>query len=210
VSAYVVGRETIDAIVSGARQYGGQTGFSFTRFFPGDQPKAGYSYHKFSKYASDDEAPDAFNPDTIGRELWQENLRSIHHRYPDTIDGENIPGPLDFSEVETLTYTYGPGSRVVGVDPFGLLGVLRCYEYQSCEHPEWGHSVAKAFCGALRSEVIDHLIDLTGANAWHLDTPEDITGTITGSPNPAGGWSLTFSPGTSNAVSLTERIARGR
>lgn len=211
MSAYVVNVDTIDAIVSAARQYPGQTGLSWARLFPGKQPKAGYSHHKFSRYASDDEAPETFNPNTIGRELWTENLRSIHHRYPDTVevDGGEIPGPLAFSEADVIRYEYGPGSRVVDVDPLGAIGAIRGYRYQACEHPEWHYSIAEAFTGALRDIIIDWMIDRTGANGWTVDQLEDVTGTTSAETTPDG-WIVRFRRGQSNAVSITELMTRGR
>lgn len=208
MSAYLVNAATIDAIISGARQYGGQGGFSFVRLFPG----AGYSFHKFSRYAADDEAPGVFNPDTLGRELWGENLRSVHARYPDTADSDDsVPGTCDgFTSGEVIGYQYGPGSRVVEVDPLGLLGAIRGYEYQSCEHSEWGYSVAKAAVDALSLAVVHYLIDGTGANAWTIDALREVTGETRLSKRDGGGWTISFTPGESVAVSLFEQMVRGR
>lgn len=210
MSAFVVSAGTIDAIVSGARQYGGQTGFSLVRLFPGTQPEAGYSHHRFSRYASEDEAPETYNPDTLGRELWTENLRSIHHRYPDTVDGENLPGPIGFTEAEAIAYTYGPGSRVADVDPLGVLGAIRGYRYQTCEHPEWPHSIAYAACEAIEAQIIGWMIDQAGANTWAPDDADELAGDTIATPTEAGGWMIEFRPGRSAAVSLTERMVRGR
>lgn len=211
MSAYMVDAATIDAIVSAARQYPGQTGLSWARLFPGKQPEAGYSYHKFSRYASDDEAPETYNPNTIGRELWTENLRSIHHRYPDTLDpdGGEIPGPLTFTEADPIIYQYGPGSRVVDVDPLGALGAIRGYRYQACEHPEWHYSIAEAFTRALEESIIGWMIERTGANAWTVDNLAEISGTTSTEKTPDG-WLIRFRRGESNAISLTEMMTRGR
>src|SRR2546427_129015 len=35
------------------------------------------------------------NADAVGAMLIAENLASIHHRYPDTLDGGTIPGPCE-------------------------------------------------------------------------------------------------------------------
>ncbi len=34
------------------------------------------------------------------------------------------------------------------------LSAIKCYEYQTCEHPEWEQSAAHAFCDALRDLLI--------------------------------------------------------
>lgn len=62
--------------------------------------------------------------DDTGRMLWNENLASIHARYPDTITSWDYPGPIDFTPCD--------------VD-----------DYQSCEHERWDRSEAKALNGRL-------------------------------------------------------------
>lgn len=211
MSAYVVDAETIDAIVSGARQFGGQEGFSFARLFPNTaQNRGGYSYHRFSRYATDAEAPDTFNPNTLGRELWTENLRSIHARYPDTLDGGTIPGRIGFTEAEAIAYEYGPGSRVADVDPLGVLGAMRGYEYQSCEHDGWRSSIAHAAITALRGVIVDYLIEHTGANAWTLDDGESIEAETTFTERDNGYTIDVRRRQGPNVVSLGEMIQRGR
>jgi hypothetical protein len=215
VSAYVVDAAAIDGIVAGAIQYGRspEPSFSFVRFFrESDQNTGGYSAHRFSPYAGPDEAPETFNPETIGRELWTENLRSIHARYPDTSGGGLVPGPGDFSELEAVAYEYGPGARVVDVDPLGLLGLIRGFEYQACEHRDWRWSIAYAFCEALKALVAGRLIDLTGACAWTISDLSEIEGTleVVKAEDPGGAWSMRFVPGRGEAVSLMSMIGRRR
>ena len=80
------------------------------------------------------------NADEIGRMLWQENHQSINYRYKDG-------GPVD------PLYAFQAESHV----PLTVLKLLDCYEYQSCEHPGWSGSEARAFCGALRNKVVQDL-----------------------------------------------------
>ena len=213
MSAYVVDSATIDGIVAGALQYGrdGGPGFSFYRFFSDTATdRGGYSSHRFSPYASPDEAPSTFNPETIGRELWIENLRSIHARYPDTLEGGPVPGPGDFSELEALAYEYGPGARVVEVDPLGLLGVIRGYEYQACEHDGWKASIAKAFCDSVTFHVGHYLMESTESSTWTISDLAEIEGTLQVMPGEGGAWSMRFVPGRSNTVSIMSLAIRGR
>lgn len=76
----------------------------------------------------------------IGAMLWNENKRSVDHRYDRATDRE--------------VYRFAE-SRVTA--PVAILKALSCYEYQTCEHPEWETSEARAFCTALRDAVITML-----------------------------------------------------
>jgi hypothetical protein len=106
--------------------------------------------------------------DAIGRMLWGENLASIHARYPDTVDNDDmLPGPIEITETEVLSYTYRHQTR--GITPVAALKAIQGYKYQSCEHAGWKTSAAKAFCDALMDAVIDML---PGYNAvpWNIDS----------------------------------------
>lgn len=201
MSAYLVSHATIDALVAGAKAQG-----------PG-------SYHwyageaalscEFTNFTSDSEAEyQRFNEDTLGRMLWMENLISIHARYPDTVDHpEVVPGSLEGDDVEA--YTYAPGIKVVNLDPLGLLGVIRGYGYQACEHRGWRNSIAKAFVDDLDARIVRKLIDKTGTNAWTIDSLDQITGetNVIAAANEGGAWTIQFTPGRTAAVSITDMIA---
>jgi hypothetical protein len=79
------------------------------------------------------------DPDEIGRELWRENLASVADRYPNDRDGDR-PGPADFRDADVDAYEYRRPRNKPNLQ--GLLHAVACYEYQSCEHPEWGASRA--------------------------------------------------------------------
>ena len=85
-------------------------------------------------------------PDALGRMLLRENIASVAYRYPDDTFDE-LPG--SFSVVEVLK-------------------AIDCYEYQSCEHPQWKHSEAHAFCAALRRRLIGTLPGYDEA-PWGID-----------------------------------------
>ena len=79
----------------------------------------------------------------VGQMLWDENIASVAHRYRDSIlDG--LPGPVD----DHLGFQHHMADY-----PWNVAQILQstdCYEYQSCEHPDWGSSNAMAFIDALR------------------------------------------------------------
>lgn len=75
----------------------------------------------------------------VGAMLWAENVASVNHRYAET----ELEDPYLFARVM--------------VEGWAALKALECYEYQSCEHPGWRTSEARAFCDALRARLIDHL-----------------------------------------------------
>lgn len=81
------------------------------------------------------------NRQQIGQMLWDENHRSVNYRYQ-----EETPNRLYLHDrVEE------PLSAVA------RLKLLNCYEYQTCEHPEWESSKAYAYCQALRDHLINEL-----------------------------------------------------
>jgi hypothetical protein len=166
MSAYVVGRAHIDALVrvalegpsDRAPQYPGD-GWTFDGFYndeDGEQVR-----YDVDRLAADD----------LGRMLWIENVRSVAARYPED-DSDSRPGPADFTDTEAETYTYprGPLSprHLTAVE---ALVALSGYEYQACEHPEWEGSAARAFCDALRHAVIRALPGYDTADTWEVREP---------------------------------------
>ena len=99
----------------------------------------------------------------VGQMLWDENLRSINYRYPDTVKNpKDSPGKLSDAEsgFELLEGDFGFRFRVYETSPINLSDPVPdlaqlfmscdCYAYQACEHPEWKDSSAQAFINALR------------------------------------------------------------
>lgn len=205
MSAYLVSVANIDALVAGAKQY-----IAKPRGHGSWYSEQSGARFEFRTYADDTEAPDTFNADTLGRELWAENLRSIYARYPDTLDNDDaIPGAVGIGAADVMAYTYGPGARVVDLDPLGLLGAIRGYTYQACEHDGWRSSAARAYCDALTDAVVRDLIERTGANAWTIDDTAEVEGDLivtSGRDDTEPGWAIRFRPGQSRAVSISEMI----
>lgn len=87
----------------------------------------------------------------VGAMLWAENVRSVNHRYAED----------EWEEVYEYRGLMGQ------VDPIIVLNAINCYEYQSCEHPEWERSEAYAFIQALRAKMISRLIP-EGSPGWDI------------------------------------------
>lgn len=82
--------------------------------------------------------------DDLGAALWLENHRSLHARY-----GDPIPEKID--------YTYeGIESPL---DPVKVYTLLRCYDYQTCEHDAWHDSTnpMATLVDTLASTFLDRL-----------------------------------------------------
>lgn len=110
--------------------------------------------------------------DEVGQALWQENLNSIHYRYEDTAETHSdYPGPVSFKGPKTVAayryapptpgrlkvaynhqyYRLAPGEEIT-LD--ALLKVVGCYEYQTCEHPEWEASEAFKWVEVLTDNLL--------------------------------------------------------
>jgi hypothetical protein len=76
----------------------------------------------------------------IGQALSTENDNSINYRY-----SENITTPYRYERDESFIIQH------TALDVIKMIG---CYEYQSCEHPEWEHSLAKRFCSSLKALAV--------------------------------------------------------
>ena len=104
----------------------------------------------------------------FGRMLWGENLASIRYRYPNDGDGER-PGPCDFRDSNVDAYVYEPLDGEPGIS-LRAEAVVRsaagCYDYQTCEHPEYSGSKAEMFVGIL-SRATENV---EGRGPWGVDT----------------------------------------
>lgn len=104
------------------------------------------------------------NRDEIGDMLVRECVRSVSYRYQ---DNDDLPGPIEPYYLAPYAYERPPHcpTAVEG------LKLIACYEYQSCEHPQWETSQAKRFCDALRSSLIDALPGYDDA-PWEYTGPQ--------------------------------------
>jgi hypothetical protein len=90
------------------------------------------------------------NPSQVGQILVNENVASVHARYPDTEpDAGDLPGPVDAYYMGPYVYQ-DPG---VALEPGALFRAIDHYDYQACEHEGWMASEAYAFLRALRERA---------------------------------------------------------
>jgi len=95
----------------------------------------------------------------VGQMLWEENAKSVSYRYK---EAKKTLGP------------YHRRRHYRAFDPIQLYKACECLGYQSCEHPEWDTSDAKACLDALRSCAIHSHEDYDKAN-WGPPEPEEKT-----------------------------------
>ena len=88
--------------------------------------------------------------------LYAANVASVNYRY-DNRDGESVDHIPHYRD-----------NDIRHINPVQVLKALACYEYQSCETPEWDASEAHAFCEALRHRMIQVLPGYEEAT-WGID-----------------------------------------
>jgi hypothetical protein len=93
----------------------------------------------------------------MARALEVENWRSVSYRYNESSEP---PPPRQLNWFHFAS--------IKGIDPVVTLKAIQCYEYQSCEHPDWEVSAARKFCDRLRSLAIASLPGYDAA-PWGID-----------------------------------------
>lgn len=141
MSAYVVDRAVIDALVTAAVQWS-RPGESFSWLYNGarrpwldGKEQQGPNWWRLLS--------DPAHADRVGAGLWAENVRSVNYR-------ASVIEPIP-------VYRW---IRTEGVaPPVFVLKLLAEYEYQTCECPDWmtAGSEAAQFCDALRRTAIRQL-----------------------------------------------------
>ena len=107
------------------------------------------------------------NVDEVGQMLLDECVLSVSSRYDDD-KPTTLPGPNDAYWL--IPYQYR--ERPIVPPPVVMLCIVRCYMYQSNEHPEWKISEAKAYCDALMDDLINKLPGYSDA-PWGWTEEED-------------------------------------
>lgn len=153
MSAFMVGRQHINAMV--------------TVFLYGPTRPAGgfqrWEMPRHHTYITQDHERNEITPDELGQLLWRENYRSVMGRYPDC-NPDNLPGPNDFSPADIAFYTFERSRTVPTVAQ--TYNMLRCYEYQSCEHDDWQTSPAHRFVEQLKDKLFQTYEDVKRDNTW--------------------------------------------
>jgi len=91
--------------------------------------------------------------DMLGQMLWRENAASVAYRHPDNPNSDPS-GPATFRDRDAATYTFTPYPG--RVDPDVVAIACDSLAFQSCEHPDWQGSQAKAWLMRLIRVASDH------------------------------------------------------
>jgi hypothetical protein len=136
VSAYLVGNDHLDLMVSaGFRGVGHDATLDV---YHGD------TWNRYNRHEHADIVKGIFH---------EANIDSVNYRYKEFTTEATRP----YNGADITPYLGGP------VIPWGhVLGALRCFEYQSCETPEWGESLAKAIVDKIRFKVCQAITDEAG------------------------------------------------
>lgn len=159
MSAYVVSRAHIRFLVDAAM------------CFRADRHGPFRWYHAGESHLLTRETEDA-----TGLMLWNENVKSVSYRYQGESE-ETLPGPCYDGPRYGYEHPCRGETLHKSIKPTDVLKAIACYEYQTCEHPEWPESEAQTFCRTLRDAAIWALPGMDdgpwGApQAWEDATPQ--------------------------------------
>lgn len=168
MSAYVLDKADIDRMVSAAlhayRGDGPNTAGRLSWWRTDDDGSfAGWrELNVHAETMADDDYKGYMTPSMLGQMLVNENVTSVLYRYSESgrtyYYGAEHAAEMDDDTIETLPgpcdrYYMGPyvfEDPREEITPGAVFALLDCYDYQSCEHPEWRASEAYAFCRSLR------------------------------------------------------------
>lgn len=162
MSAYIVDKEHILYLVQAAMSNTIARSFGVSWVWNRNEQAGTYERNEI-RQTQYDKAADVANM------LWRENIKSVSYRYPGDKTSGTLPGPVGGSLIVTKRDFLHPFNRF---DPVQVLKSVSCYEYQTCEHPEWESSEAFAFCQALRHAAIDALPGYDAAEWGAPKTPK--------------------------------------
>lgn len=155
MSAYIVDPRTIDYLVAWAKRHGSditRTENIWTVWTDIPEPLqrvAGgdnrWGWHLNIRELTHDE---------IGTMLMLENVKSVRYRYPDD-SADELPGPIEQARI--WRYRFRPVAA--NLNAAWVVKSAKCLAYQSCEHPEWRTSSAKAILDAIESDAVYALIE---------------------------------------------------
>lgn len=143
MSAFIVGTDHIDALLTAAMAWSDGGRFSFYRLDSETDELT-----KFDLTAD--------TASLVGALLLLENQRSVNFRY----DDDDLEPVYEF---RALPWKFGKRP-----DPVVVLKAIDCYVYQSCEHDGWPESTAKRFCVTLQGLMIANLPGYNAAPSWEV------------------------------------------
>jgi hypothetical protein len=170
MSAFVVGFDHIDALVTAAESVRPRCHDSGLSWYTDDASKpGGYERHELGYM-------DTATATEVGRMLIRENVASVCFRYSDCEPDGDLPGTIGETDPEFYTFTsvnaYELPPETMAVT---VIKLISCFEYQSCEHPGWKTSEAHAFCEALRHKMISGLPGYDDA-PWGFSRKRNLVG----------------------------------
>lgn len=163
MSAYQVGTDTIDLIVSAAIEtdyHGDPHRRSLTVYLRADHvvyTEAAQACITLAERGRPLRRFETFDGNVIGRELIAANAASVAARYPNDTVADRIGGMIGYLPDD---YTYRRVMRDRFADYGHLFGALACYEYQACETGE--PTLAEAICDRVRRDAAMRIFDRTG------------------------------------------------
>lgn len=145
MSAFVVDKAHIDLLVRAAEHYG-RTADDRFRWWRPDENGDFAGWRELDPFADGDD-PERLTRSQLGQILVDENVRSVHHRYPrDNADLGELPGPIDAYYLGPYVYD-DPG---FAPEPDEVFAAIDCLDYQSCETDDWRRTEAFMLLEALR------------------------------------------------------------
>jgi hypothetical protein len=153
MSAYIVSRGHIAYLVEAGRRWG--TGSpAVCRPL---QWYGGRSQYAFEGAGGNTPPPRQRNAAEVGQMLWDENIRSIHARYPDTVGNlANAPG-ITGENYRYRAHSITSSTRLIAPDIAGVVMACRCFAYQACETDDWEQSEAHGYIEALKDRALERL-----------------------------------------------------
>ena len=162
MSCYLVDRQHITYLIEAAEK------FEAYIKVPGENPRK--SYEHVNKFTHQEK-------EALGQMLWDENVRSVEGRYPDTRTTREYPGTAEAAE--DVAYYVHPQASVFSQEmdftPAQVFKSIACYDYQSCEHDGWESSDAYRFCHRLM-EAVGGKQPGSSEAAWGAPEPWSVRG----------------------------------
>ena len=113
-----------------------------------------YHFNTLAAYAANQERRIGWsghtNPQITATLLKKENVRSLHHRYPDDPWWRDTDAEFEAAIIFDSSIQYPD-------DPATILKACDCYDYQSCETDDYRQSEAAKLIDGIRSYAIHNL-----------------------------------------------------